>query len=75
MTNETKTIKVGTTLKARSICDHECIFTAEVLERKGQFVTVKAQGNTRRVKIYNTGEGEFIYALGKFSMCPIFRAV
>jgi hypothetical protein len=74
MTNETKTIKAGTILKARSICDYECIFTAEVLERKGQFATVKAQGNTRRVKIYNTGEGEFIYALGKFSMAPIFRA-
>jgi len=73
MTNETKTIETGMTLKARSICDHECIFTAEVLERKGQFATVKAEGVTRRVKIYNRGEGEFIYALGKFSMCPIFR--
>lgn len=74
MTNETKTIKAGTTLKARSVCDHDCVFTAEVLERKGQFATVKAEGSTRRVKIHNTGEGEFIYALGKFSMCPIFRA-
>jgi len=74
MTNEAKTIKAGTTLKARSVCDHDCIFEVEVMERKGQFATVKAEGVTRRVKIYNIGDGEFVYALGKFSMAPIFRA-
>jgi hypothetical protein len=74
--NMTATIKAGQTLTARSACDYECIFTAEVLERKGAFVTVKAQGNTRRrVKVMNLGDGEFIYAMGKYSMCPIFRAV
>lgn len=74
--NMTATIKAGQTLTARSTCDYECIFTAEVLERKGAFVTVKAQGNTRRrVKVMNLGDGEFIYAMGKYSMCPIFRAV
>lgn len=74
-TNTTATIKAGQTLTARSVCDYECVFTAEVLERKGAFVTVKAQGNTRRVKVMNLGDGEFIYAMGKYSMCPIFRAV
>jgi len=73
--NMTATIKAGQTLTARSVCDYECVFSAEVLERKGAFVTVKAQGNTRRVKVMNFGEGEFIYAMGKYSMCPIFRAV
>ena len=74
MTSETKTIKAGTTLKARSACDRDCIFEVEVMERKGQFATVKAEGVTRRVKIHNIGDGEFVYALGKFSMAPIFRA-
>jgi hypothetical protein len=72
---ETATIKAGQTLTARSVCDHECVFTAEILERNGAFVTVKAQGNTRRMKVMNDGASEFIYALGKYSMCPIFRAV
>jgi hypothetical protein len=69
------TIKSGQTLKARSICDHECVFTAQVIERKGSFATVKVQGNTKRVKVMNDGDSEFIYAMGKYSMCPIFRAI
>lgn len=68
------TIKTGQTLTARSICDYDCIYSVQVLERKGGFATVKAQGNIRRVKVMNTGDGEFIYALGKYSMAPIFRA-
>jgi len=75
MNNEIKTISAGQTLKARSICDYEAIFTAEVIERKGSFVTVKAMNNTKRVKVQKDSDGnEFIYALGKYSMCPIFRA-
>lgn len=74
MNNTNSTITAGQTLTARSICDYECVFTAQVIERKGNFATVKAMGNTKRVKIYNTGDGEFIYALGKYSMAPIFRA-
>lgn len=74
-TNETTaTIKAGQVLKARSVCDYNCIFTAEVIARNGSFVTVKTQGNTKRVKVMNHGDGEFIYAMGKFSMAPIFRA-
>ena len=57
------------------MCDHECVFAAEVLARKGSFVTVKAMGNTRRVKVMNLGDGEFIFALGRYSMAPIFRAL
>ena len=69
-----KTIHTGQILKARSIGDHDCIFTAEILERKGSFATVKAQGITRRMKVYRDDRGEFVYALGQYSMCPIFRA-
>jgi hypothetical protein len=73
--NTLPTIKAGQTLEAKSICDTNCIFKAEVLERKGNFVTVKAMNETKRVKVYNDAErGEYIYALGKYSMAPIFRA-
>jgi hypothetical protein len=70
-----KTIKVGQTLTARSICDSDCIFSVEVLERKGSFVSVKVQGNIKRVKVFSDESGEYIFAMGKYSMCPIFRAV
>ena len=46
----------------------------EVIERKGSFVTVKAQGNVSRKKVMIDDQGEYVYALGKYSMAPIFRA-
>lgn len=73
-TNEVKTIKAGQTLTARSVCDYDCVFSVQILARKGSFVTVKAQGNTNRMKVHTDGDGEFIFALGRYSMAPIFRA-
>ena len=70
--NKTKQIEAGMTLTARSACDYDCIFSAHVLERKGSFVTVKAIGNTRRVKVFNNGDVEYIFALGRYSMAPTF---
>ena len=70
----TNTIQTGQTLKARSACDHDCIFSVEVIERKGSFVTVKAQGNVSRKKVMSDDRGEYVYAMGKYSMAPIFRA-
>jgi hypothetical protein len=72
--NDMNTIQANTTLTARSICDYNCIFKAEVIERKGSFVTVKAMDNVKRVKVMADDRGEYIYALGKYSMAPIFRA-
>ena len=69
-----KTIQSGQTLTARSICDYDCVFSVEVIERKGSFVTVKAMNEVKRMKVHADSRGEFIYALGKYSMCPIFRA-
>lgn len=68
------TIESNTTITARAICDADCIFTAHVLERKGNFVTVKVQGEVSRKKISLDMDGnEVVYALGKYSMCPVFR--
>ena len=70
-----KEIKAGQVLVTRSPCDHDCIFRVEILSRQKSFVTVKTLGNTKRVKVYKDDDGEeYIYALGKYSMCPIFRA-
>ena len=70
----TNTIQAGQTLKARSACDHSCIFSVEVIERKGSFVTVKAQGNVSRKKVMSDDRGEYVYAMGKYSTAPSFRA-
>lgn len=69
------TIQAGQTLTARSIGDHDCIFKVEVIERKKNFATVKAMNAVKRVKIYLDDDGaEFIFALGRYSMAPVFRA-
>lgn len=68
------TIQPNSTITARSICDADCIFTAQVLERKGNFVTVKVMNEVVRKKISHDMDGnEVVYALGKHSMCPVFR--
>ena len=69
-----KTIEAGQTLEARSICDHECIFKCEILSRSKSFANIKIFGKEKRVKVFSDSEGEYIFALGKYSMCPIFRA-
>lgn len=74
--SQVKNIETGATLMARSIGDSECIFTALVIERNKSFVTVKSQGCISRVKVKIDNNGnEFCYALGKYSMAPMFRNV
>ena len=70
----TNTIQTGTTLTATSIGDSNCTWTATVIERKGNFITAKINGEVvrKKVNVYN-GE-EFVYLLGKYSMAPTFRA-
>lgn len=69
-----KTIKANTTISAVSICDSECIFKAEVLERKNNTVTLKVQGQIVKKRIQIDIDGnEFVYALGKYSMAPQFK--
>jgi hypothetical protein len=69
------TIQPGQTLTARSACNYDCVFSAHVVARKGQFATVTtAMNGTKRVKIHNDGETEFVFALGRYSMAPVFRA-
>lgn len=76
MKAEIKNIETGATLMARSIGDSECIFTALVIQRNKSFVTVESQGIISRVKVKLDHNGnEFCYALGKYSMAPMFRNV
>lgn len=67
------TIQTGSILTATSIGDSNCIWTATVIERKGNFITAKINGEVvrKKVNVYN-GE-EFVYLLGKYSMAPTFK--
>ena len=66
--------ETGKTYTARSICDHDCIFSITVLARTAKTVTVKTMGETKRCKIQDIDGVEGVYAQGRFSMSPLFKA-
>ena len=71
----TATFTTGNTYKARSIGDADCIFTAEVISRTAKTATVKVpMYGVKRVKIRVHNGEETMFALGQYSMCPVFRA-
>lgn len=66
----------GRTYSCRSICDHNCIFTFEVIARTDKTVTIKgplASGTGRR-KVREWDGVECIDPLGRYSMAPVLRA-
>ena len=71
-----KTFKAGQELSTRSICDHECIFTGEVISRTKKTVTIYTRMHgTERKKIFLDIDGhEMVYPFGQYSMAPTFRA-
>ncbi len=76
MTNtQNAVIAAGQTLTARSACDYECIFSVRVVGRAGSFAIIETRmSGTKRVKIHQSADGEYIYALGRYSMAPVFHA-
>jgi hypothetical protein len=68
-----KTIEKNTILKATSVCDSNCVWTAKVIERKGNFITALIQGEIVRKKVKVWDNEEYVYLLGKYSMAPIFK--
>lgn len=48
--NKMKTVKSNQTLTSRSICDYDCIFNLTVIERKGNFASIKFMGNEKELK-------------------------
>lgn len=61
-------------LSARSICDHECIYTGRILRRTAKTVTVKTDEGVKRCKIHLQYENEYIYPFGRYSMAATFYA-
>ena len=66
--------KQGQQLSSRSICDYNCIYTSTVLKRTDKTITIDIRGDSKRCKVYEYEGVEFIYPLGKYSMCPVFKA-
>ncbi len=70
---EKSVIKAGTTLKSRSICDHNCIFVLKVISRTAKTAIVHDwMRGTRKTKIHVDDRGEFLMP-ERYSMAPTFR--
>lgn len=69
-----KQFEIGHTYQTRSACNHDCIFSIEIVKRTTKTVTYIYNGETRRSNIkIDPFSGEFIIP-DKYSMAPIFRA-
>ena len=73
-----KRFEVGKRYSVRSICDHDCVWSYEVVARTEATVTIKDVDDDSvkrcRVIISKLDGNEFIRPLGKYSMCPVLRA-
>jgi len=68
----------GRTYKVNSICNHECVWTFEVIARTEKTITVTDGKEVKKLRIIKglseMDNRECVYPLGKYSMCPILRA-
>ena len=69
----TTQITKGTILTATSVCDSNCKWTANVLERKGSFIIALVNGEIIRKKVKVWRGEEYALLLGTYSMAPIFK--
>ena len=67
-----KTFEINKTYSVRSICDHNCIWTFEVLKRTKSTITLM-EVDTKEVKTCRIN-AETVFPLGKYSMCPVLSA-
>lgn len=74
MNNAIKTFEVGRTYSVRSIGDHDCIFSFEVLKRSAKTITIKRHGSAVRRTVRVVDGAECCDPLGRFSMSPVLRA-
>ena len=80
---EAKKFVVGQQYSTRSICNHDCIMTWEIVKRTEKSVWVrsvyngKPEGEVSRKSIstrYDDADCELIYPAGRYSMCPVIDA-
>lgn len=70
-----KKLEINQNLSCHSACDYNTIFTGKVISRTEKTATIAVECfGIKRVKIFKDENGEYVYPLGRYSMCPIFRA-
>ena len=67
------TFEIGHKYYDTSACDHNCVFTIEIVKRTAKTVTFLRNGKERRTKLFCDERGEYIIPY-RYSMAPVFRA-
>ena len=67
------TFEIGHRYYDTSACDHNCVFTIEIVKRTAKTVTFLRNGKERRTKLFCDERGEYIIP-DHYSMAPVFRA-
>jgi hypothetical protein len=66
--------KVGSTYSTRSICDHNCIITVEVISRTAKTIKARTKTGEKTFRIAEYQGVECVKPWGSYSMAPIVRA-
>lgn len=72
--------EIGKKYAMRSVCDYDCIWSYEVINRTASTIQVRDldtnKVSTLRIskKVSEYFGEETVYPLGKYSMCPILTA-
>lgn len=67
--------KVGETYGERSICDHNCVFSAKVVNRTKKTVTFyEPSRGLYKCRPHIWDGAEAVYPYGRYSMCTVFSA-
>ena len=68
-----KKFEVGHTYFDQYACDHETLSTIKIVKRTAKIVTFERHGKTRRAKLYEDCNGEYIIP-DHYSMACVYRA-
>lgn len=68
-----KKFEVGHVYFDQYACDHETLTTIKIIKRTAKTVTFERNGKTRRAKLYENADGEYIIP-DHYSMAPVYRA-
>lgn len=72
----TTAFQIGHTYQARSVGDHNCVWTFHVTARTAKFITITedADGTPVRVGVKTHDHVEWAEPFGRYSLSPTIRA-
>lgn len=66
--------ETGKTYMMRSVCNYDCVWTAEVVKRTAKTVTLLMDGETKNCRVREYEGVEEVMPLGRYSMAPVLKA-